>query len=200
MQLRLAKPSDAEAIAAIYDASNVGNPQSFMTKLGRSFLARYYRIVLSARGSVAVCAISETGAIMGFASGTLDAFEQIAELRRHRVSLAWSALPRLVRSPQLFKAMRARSTATDNAFIVSEGARWEYWAWDPQFRSTNGAMGLHRAWISVVRSMGVTRVSLEINDSDEKLAFLHGSQGAKLVRKYSTPEGLERRILQYNLK
>jgi hypothetical protein len=195
----MAKPDDAPDIAAIYEASNEGNEQSFMSKLGPRFLSCYYRIVLKAPSSVVICAVSEAGQIQGFAAGSLDAAEQLALLRQNRLKLLWAALPRLLQQPGLVQRMLARGRQDENEFIITKGVRWEYWAWHPQYKGTNGAMRVHRAWLAVVKSLGASRVSLETNDNDEKLAFLHSSQGAKLVKVYATPEGLKRKLFEYVL-
>lgn len=199
MRLRLAKPVDAAAIADIYHACNVGNPQSFMLRLGRRFLCCYYRITLGARESVVLCAENPAGEIMGFASGTIDASALLRTLRRARWSLLFAAAGSVTLHPGLLPQMWRRGRNDGNEYIISTGARWEYWAWHPRFKGTSGAIALQRAWLNVMRGLGVRKVGLEVNADDEKVAFLHRSCGAKLVRETITPAGITRLFLEYDL-
>lgn len=197
MHLRVAKVCDAAALAGIYYESNRTNSDSFLCKLGQGFITAYYRVVLSAPNSVAVCAVSEAGEVLGFASGTCDAAELLTFLNRFRWRLFAAAIPRLLLQPALFGKMLRRGRARGNEYIVGSGARWEYWAWHPKYAGSNGAMRLHRAWLAIMRSLGVKVIQLEINESDSRLAFLHRSQGAVQVNAYTTPDGLRRLTLQF---
>lgn len=199
MRLRLAKPVDAAAIADLYRVCNAGNPHSFMLRMGRRFLRRYYRVTLAAPESVVVCAEDDAGRLLGFASGTIDAAALLAGLRHARWSLLLAAAPAVARHPGLLPSMLRRGRGGVNEYIVSTGARWEYWAWDPRHRGTSGALALHRAWLEVMRRLGVRVIGLEVNATDEKVAFLHRARGARLVREVTTPDGLRRLFLEYDL-
>ena len=199
MRLRLAKPDDAGAIAEIYYACNAGNPRSFMVRMGRRFLRCYYRVTLGARESVTLCAENPAGEMMGFASGTIDASALLGTLRSARGSLLLAAAGAVMLHPTLLSQMRRRGRDGGAGYIISTGARWEYWAWHPRFKGTSGAIALQRAWLDVVRGLGIRKVGLEVNADDEKIARLHQSCGAKLLRETTTPEGIARLFLEYDL-
>lgn len=200
LRLRLASSRDADGIANLYHRCNVANSTSFMSSLGEPFLRAYYSITLRAPYAVAICAENTHGQLLGFATGTLNAADQMSRLSRARFKLLWAATPRIIRNPGLFSAMRRRSRPGNNEFIITTGARWEYWAWDPEARVPGGALLVHSAWLHVVRGLGVRAISTEVNRSDSNVIRIHKQAGANIVKEIQTPDGLARVIMEYRFK
>ena len=100
IRYRLAKPSDAKQIAAIHYGIREQYDVGIFARLGKPFLRRYYSIMLNDPWEVVVCAEKE-GRIMGFSSYTLDAAHLMAVYRKHRLALAFGALPSLIMRPSL---------------------------------------------------------------------------------------------------
>lgn len=199
-RLRFARPGDAAALALLYIRCNAENSQSFLSKLGPRFVRAFYSVTLRSPYSIGICAESGSAQILGFATGTLDASDQMKRLSRARWRLLWAALPRLVKSPRLIAAMRRRSQQDNNEFIITSGARWEYWAWDPLEKAGGQALRLHAAWLQIARQMGATAVFIEVNESAAETVRIHRVSGAQTMRQIVTPEGVRRVIMQYSFK
>ena len=121
IRYRLAKPSDAKQIAAIHYGIREQYDVGIFARLGKPFLRRYYSIMLNDPWEVVVCAEKE-GRIMGFSSYTLDAAHQMAVYRKHRLALAFGALPSLIRRPSLIKLLWLRTLRSDSSPPQVRGA------------------------------------------------------------------------------
>lgn len=200
---RLAKSSDASELARVHHICAADQRQSFFHRLGISFLAAYYRVLLAEQHSIVLCALDEGGMLMGFASGSLDAGEHARALRQNRLRLALASLPAMARRPGLLAGLisrqRLQSADADGqgGYIVLHGPREEYWAWLPQQRKAGGAIELHRKWLELVRLLGAQQVRLEVDRENPKVEQLHLKLGARVVKQLVTPDGKERVILEY---
>ena len=93
----MAKLQDAPRLASIHLACEGDLHDSFLCKLGRQFLQKYYEIVLQQPWSVVVCALSDDESeIVGFTCNTLDAQKQFRALEGHRFGLLCSMVPALI--------------------------------------------------------------------------------------------------------
>ena len=103
IQFRLAKPSDAKAIATLHfkvrDTYSVG----YFAQMGLTFLKAYYKVVLNDPYEVVVCA-EEDGLLCGFCSASLDINKQMEIMNKKKFSLLWPALSSFIAKPSLIKA------------------------------------------------------------------------------------------------
>ena len=136
MNFRLANRNDATALARLHELGSTKQPGGFMYRLGRGFLAQYYRILIDEGSSVILCAVDDTDQLIGFVAGALEAKSRLTALRRNWLRLLLASLPVLLRRPKLIREVYSRqmSSAADEAkagYVVHSGAHEEFWAWQP---------------------------------------------------------------------
>jgi glycosyltransferase involved in cell wall biosynthesis/ribosomal protein S18 acetylase RimI-like enzyme len=119
--VRTATASDLAGIVAIHQrAFN----QFFLTRLGRTFLRRYYELVLNYHSGIIL--VSERhGIINGFVCGFADPAEFYRSMWRNRLNLALPALTALFRHPSLGAHMiqavrRIQTSATQGPRVWCE--------------------------------------------------------------------------------
>lgn len=194
-RIRLAKPRDAGALSQLHLELS---PEDILCRLGRKCLQRYYRVILDDANSVVLCAEEVGGQIMGICSGTLDAKEHQASIRRARFSILLHALPKLLVEPTLIREVMKRRGDTAG-FVVSTGAREEYWGWKSGGGHPYGAVILHAKLLSILAGFGATAVQLEVNAALPRVLKTHDCLGAVIVRRYTTPANVPRAALEYRL-
>jgi hypothetical protein len=202
MNYRLAIQGDAKRLAYLHRLSSEKQPGGFMYQLGSPWLEQYYRILLGQRYTVIMCAEDDHGKIIGFASGSLDAAEGIAALRRNRLKLLWAALPAILRNPNLVKEVRSRQNSDSadqpsQGYVLQAGAHEDYWAWENPKQP--GAIELHLKWLSLMRLLGVKSVKGEVDIVNDMILKTHQRLGAKIIGTFITPNGNERVIIEYVL-
>jgi hypothetical protein len=202
--MRLAKPADAVALAELHFNLLGDLPGGILKTLGRAFRHKYYRTMLAETESLVLCLESREGHIVGLATGSLDAAEHTAQLKRHRIRLAWAALPAMVLKPTLIRSMLNKQNASDqgdsdNGYVVNRGPRLEFWGVTEAGRAGGGSLSLLQTWLSIAKLLGAGVVRFEVNDSEADVARIHCRLGAKEEKEFVTPEGLRRRILKYEL-
>ena len=200
MRFRIAKPSDARRLARAYCTCYRTAADAFLPTLGEPFLRQYHRILLSEPSTVALVAEDDTGNVVGFACGTLDASSHLSNLKRSKWKLAISALPAVVKRPTLIRAMRARMNAPsaaseESGFVVLSGCRLESWGWVESERTGGQSIQLLKAWLDTSRSLGARDIWLEVDH--DSIGKLHRMMGARVDREVVTPDGRRRRIMRY---
>lgn len=199
---RLAKKSDARALAKIHLLCGDKQVDSFMEKLGKRFLTSYYATVLECKYSVIVVGYRDIdNEIYGFHSGTIDTFKQRKNIQRKYFYLGLSAIFCLIRNPLLITDILKRyQSLGDNSStaIVREGPRGEYWAWRPG-APKSGAGSIHRVWHHVLFNMGARSVKSEVNVSQPKVRKAVRAMGGKVVSTTVDFNGNERLIVEYDL-
>jgi hypothetical protein len=200
MELRFANISDAEELARAHMASGARQPAGFMFKLGRPFLAEYYRVILSCKGTIILCAEKDKE-IVGFISGTMRAEERVPGLKRNRLKLALAALPAIIKEPKLLLQAYARETSgsaeSGDGFIVQSGPHQEYWAWCVP--GVSGSLQLQLKWLAILKTLGASCVLCEVDAVNELSEDAHRACGARRIAEITTPDGRERHILKYEL-
>lgn len=201
MRFRLAKLCDADQLADVHSICCSEQPEGFMFKLGKSFLRKYYQILLNERNSVVIVAESEAEKIIGFYSGSSRSEEHIEKLRQNKLSLILASVRAILRNPCLLKSMyiRYKSTKNKGEFIITNGPRMEYWACLPSDRNSGAAIELHKLWYEFMRLLGVTTVKGEINEANKRTLKMHQIMGATIIKEFETPEGNKRYIIEYIL-
>jgi hypothetical protein len=203
MKYRLAKPCDVREIVDIHYAVRETYPVGVFAKLGKNFLRQYYKIILSDKNQVVVCAEDENGKIQGFCSATLDVEQQFAHILRNKWYLGLAAIDSIFLKPSLFKSLisRYKSVTHDfgEKFIVTKGARGEYWAWSSANKDPISSMELHEVHLEIMKALGVRELYFEVDAINKKVFLFHKFNGAELIEKTILSDGRERAWMKYNL-
>jgi hypothetical protein len=201
--LRLAKPSDRKQLAELHYLSRSPSTPGFFSKVSRSFLRYYYKVVLDDPYSVVMCAATPDGKIKGFATGTLDAEKHFSRLSRHRVIFGLLVLPSMIKSPAVLWQAVARYRATkgkgETRFVVTRGARTENWVWFPRDGSSIWAGVLNNSHLKVLRILGAEIVHFEVDVENTAVVRFSVGNGAKLVDCIELDDGRRRNIYKYDL-
>lgn len=203
MNLKLANRNDADQLARLHELSSAKQPGGFMFRLGPAFLSQYYRVLIDAGSSIILCAVDDAGQLIGFVAGSLDAETRLTALKQNRLRLLIASLPALIRQPALVREVYARqnSSSADGAeagYVVQSGAHEEFWAWRPDHGG--GAIELHLKWLSLMRLLGAQTISGEVDKVNDVIVRAHRMLGARVVKEFTTPDGRERLLIQYQLK
>lgn len=204
MIFRLAFRSDAHQLAQLHQLSSAQQPGGFMFRLGSAFLTRYYRILIDEGSSVIICAVDDSGYILGFVAGSLNAESRLLALKKYRFSLLMASLPAFIRQPSLVSEVLSRQNSgsadeSSAGYVVQSGAHVEFWAWQPDHKG-GGALQLFLKWLALMRLLGVQTVSGEVDKVNNAILKAHRMLGAKVVKEFTTPDGRERFLIEYHLK
>jgi hypothetical protein len=202
MYFRMATTGDAGDLAYIHDVCSKDQPGSFMFRLGRRFLKRYYRLFVNEKKAVILLGVNEQGATVGFVSGTLDAAESVENLRKHKISLFLAALGAAVFRPRLLAGLFSRywsisRRADREEYMIASGARCTCWAVLPEARPNMGAVTLLRTWLALMRVLEAGRIRMEVDVDNTRSEMVHKLLGGRLVHKYHTPDGKPRVLMEY---
>jgi hypothetical protein len=203
MKFRLAKISDLKAIVNIHygirDTYDVG----IFAQIGKSFLSRYYKIIMNEKNSIILCAYDEDGMIHGFCSATLDVEAQFEFLMRHKISLALSAIGSILRKPSLIKPLLERYNSLrknqESKFINLKGSRSEYWAWAASSKDTFSSLEMHERLLGLLNILGVVDLFFEVDVENKRVFRFHKYNGAEVVETLTLPDGRVRALMKYNL-
>jgi hypothetical protein len=203
MNLRLANRNDANQLAQLHELSSAKQPGGFMFRLGRAFLSQYYRALIDEGSCIILCATDASDKLIGFVAGSLDAKARLTALKRNRFRLLVASLPAFIRHPSLMREVYVRQNAgsadeSEMGFVVQSGAHEEFWAWLPDHGS--GAIELHLKWLSLMRLLGARTISGEVDKVNDVIVRAHRMLGARVIREFTTPDGRERLLIQYQLK
>ena len=202
VQFRSATLYDVDRLADIHSRCSMVQPGAFFYRFGSRFLREYYKILVSSELSVILCAEGHEGPLRGFVAGTVDAAKEFISLRKHRGSLVFAALPEILRHPSLLGALYSRNQSLfhfspKSKFVVQDGPRISYWAWDPQDTSNRFAIQLMQGFLDGMRSRGLQGVRLEIDRENRKVLLVHKLLGARVVEEFETPDGGHRLFLEH---
>lgn len=201
---RLGKISDHIALAQIHYHSGQFQNDGFMYRLGFDFLKRYYKVLLSEKQSFVLVAEDRSGCIHGFVSGTQNANSHLSAIRNDRVFLALTLLKSVVFSPAILKEILRRYKYVNRindaeSFGALDGARLEYWIWDTD-SSSNLSVLLLKAWINIMKEMGVNEIHGEVDKFNIKSQKVHKLMGAIFYDTKILTDGRERTFYKYILK
>jgi len=203
MRYRLGKPCDIKEIVNIHYSIRESYSIGVFAHLGKSFLHQYYKIILNDKNQLVVCAEDENGRIQGFCSATLNVESQFANIRNHKLALGFSAIKSIVRDPSLLKSLaeRYKSLCENGAekFIVTKGARGEYWAWSKTYQDSISALEMHEVHLKILKDLGVKQLNFEVDTINKKVLNFHKFNGAEITKIMILPDGRERVLMRYNL-
>jgi hypothetical protein len=200
---RIGKTSDSYSLAEIHYRSGQYQKDGYMYKLGISFLKVYYKILLREKESFILIAEDSSKKIQGFVSGTQNATSHLISLRKNKISLGLALLSRFIFSPIMFLDVIKRYRFVNNhpdadKFGVIDGARLEYWIWDVKSAS-NLSVFLLKAWINMMKEMGVKEIHGEVDKMNIKSQKVHEMMGAKFYKTEKLSDNRERTFYKYTI-
>ena len=204
VRFRLAKYSDAGALARLHHICSMIQPDGFMYKLGERFLTQYYRILLASPTSLILCAETDTEGIIGLVSASIETSVEFRALHKGRLRLLLAALPALIRQPKLIPSVRSRvdslsSSRAGDGFVVGSGARLAFWAWSPAHPFRGQTTRLLRTAMKLLKDRGVGTVRLEVDRVNRKVEAIHRLMGGKAVAEFVTGDGRQRIVIEHQL-
>lgn len=194
IRFRLAKPSDAKQLTECHWTVRDRYTDGIFLSLGKGFLRAYYEIVLDDPDEIIVCAENESGEIVGFSSGSLNAESQAKTIRSHKIKLGLAAIIGIVRHPSFLKGVWQRYRSLGNKgeqqFLHMEGARSEYLCWKKGAEGTIYMMLLDKIKFKMMHELGIKDVFFEIDRHNERLfnAQLR-DKTISLLSEYQLPDG-----------
>lgn len=199
MKYRLAKTSDASKIADIHYSIRSLYPVGIFSKLDKTFLQQYYKILLNDPNSVIICA-EDNGIIHGFCSASLDVEAQMVNLRKHKWILALASFWTIIRNPLLLKDLFDRYLQSENInkikIISSKGARSEYWAWSPSSIDSVSSVEMYNTKLNILKALGVKELYGEVDLINKRILRFQLANGSEIIEVISLPDGRERALLR----
>jgi hypothetical protein len=201
-RMRLAKEVDCRELAEIFYICSREQPGSFLYKLGKRFLREDLRATLRNTHSVILCSLDDTGRIVGFVSGSLNAANHWTWLRKHRFRLALAAAPALICKPRLILDLIKRyrflfGSRQKQVRLIWSGARCGYWAMLPTARGNLASVMLFRKWMELMRLLGAKDIMLEVDHENPRSEETHRRLGAKPAVEFVAPGRTLRKIMIY---
>ena len=204
MHFRLAKLSDVNEIAALHYKVRETYLVGFFSKMRKSFLKGYYKIILNDPNEVILCAVDDIDVICGFASASLNVEKQFQNLRKHKFSLAIAAIPSFLLNPKLLSEIWKRYNSTSGKskekFVSASGARGEYWVWNPQNKESIWATFLNNKHLEILYVLGVHFLNFEVDLINDKVYNFSIANGAIEVDRIVLDDGRNRVLMSYDLK
>lgn len=203
IKFRIAKPSDAKHIAYVHLHIRDKYDKGFFAQVNYSFLKRYYQIMLNDPNEVVVCAEDETGKIVGFSSGSLNAEKQFKTMRDHKFSFVWPLITSTFTNPKIIKSALDRFKSTkgesENKYVVCKGARAEYWGWLTGRNDTEQSVVMQEIWLYFMKLLGAQQIFFEVDKVNKRIYKYHIINGAEELSSFMMPDGRERVEFVYNM-
>lgn len=203
IKFRLAKPSDAKHIAYVHLHIRDKYDKGFFAQVNYSFLKHYYKIMLNDPNEVVVCAEDETGKIVGFSSGSLNAEKQFKTMRDHKLSFVWPLITSAFSNPKIIKDALDRFKSTkgesENKYVVNKGARAEYWGWLAGRNDTEQSVVMQEIWLYFMKLLGAQQIFFEVDKVNKRIYKYHKLNGAEELGCFIMPDGRERVEFVYNM-
>ena len=203
MKYRIAKAVDSKYIVELHYNIRETYSIGVFSLLGKSFLKRYYKIILNDPNSVVVCAEDEFGVMQGFCSATLDVEAQMANIKKHKIELGFTTILSIIRKPSLLKLLFDRykviSNKSKTKIIVTKGARSEYWVWNALKPDSLSSVEMYFAQFNILKALGVKELFGEVDKVNKKILLFQQANGGKIIDQITLPDGRERVIIRIDL-
>lgn len=186
--VRAANAADLAAIVSVHEAAF---RDFFLTRLGRSFLHKYYELVLNYPQGI-VLALEKEGVIQGFVCGFLNPAAFYRLMWRNRARFVLPAIWSLFRRPALARGIVSgiRRIQTSAAQAAPNTCELSSIAVLPEASGHGIGVSLMRAFLSRSWAMNAKRVSLvtdaERNDAANRL---YRVAGLSVVRRFVQRKG-----------
>lgn len=200
MKFRLAKCKDLSQIVKLHYDVRKNYQVGIFSLLDKTFLRNYYRILLKNQNFVVICAEDTFGKIQGFCSSTIDLEEQFQTLNNNKISLAFSALPSIIKNPKIIMSLISRLKSINNKgnqFISNTGARLEYWVWSKDNDDKISSLLMHETLLKILESLGIKEVNFEVDSVNKNVYKFHKFNGAIEIKRIFLEDNRERILLKY---
>ena len=181
-EIRSMRPEDAGAAA---DLHIEGQPDTFLTSLGRSFLvALYSQMALSPHcfGYVAV----DGDEVIGVVTGTVDSGAVFKELvLRRGVKLALPVLGSILRRPSLIPRVVETLLYPSQTEVAPGEAEMLYLAARADRRGEGIGRALYWAFVEGLWERGYQRMGLCVDTGNEQAVRFHERQGMDCEREFT---------------
>ena len=205
MKYRIAKKTDVDRIAYLHQKVRKVYDIGFFSLVNKTFLKQYYKILMDDPNEIILCAEDENGIVQGFCSASLDVSRQMNVLKRNKWKLGFALIPSIISNPKIlqegikrFKSINNK-TSLENKYIISEGARSEYWTWNADNKNSESSVELLNKLYNLMFILGCKEVSFEVDLCNNKVYKFHKYNGAELISKFTLDDSRERAILKYDL-
>jgi len=202
MIFRIAKPSDLNRIVDIHYSTRSVNGYGIFAQMGKPFLKAYYKIVLSNKYSVFVCAEDDNGNVQGVAFAILNSEQFDTEVKQNKFRLAVGALSSIIVKPALLLSLFSRYRSLqkeDNKFVNNYGARGGFWGWNPDNKDSISSYELHERFLAIIHDLGVKELHFEVDKENKAVYRFHKINGAKEIEILKLPDGRERVMMSYDM-
>ncbi len=203
IQFRIAKPSDARAIANVQYHIRNKNDNGFFAHVNFSFLKKYFEIVLNDPYEVIVCAEDTERKVVGFCSASLNVERQFEHLRKNKICFILPLLSSVLMNPNLLKAAFDRYKATkgksNNSYVTSKGLRAEYWGWLPDNHESEYSVVMQDIMFYIMKMFGAEKLYFEVDKQNKTIFKFHKINGAVEVKSFVLPDGRERVEFYYDM-
>jgi hypothetical protein len=203
MKYRIAKVSDSKSLAKLHMECGLYQQGGFMHKLGIPFLKKYYEIISKNKHCIIVVAENESGQLLGFHSGTLDAKEHYLSLKKCRFKFIIPIIFSLIFKPKLILEIYTRykyiKKGNNLEFGIMSGIRGEYWCWSPSKPNSIESIKLHRMWHSIIKNLGASYVRSEVDIVNDRIYKSIKIMGGVLLQEITLHDGRRRAIVEYDL-
>jgi hypothetical protein len=204
MKFRIAKVSDYKKIAELHYNVRDRYSRGFFSKMGKSFLRQYYKVILNDPNEVVLCAVNDSGLLCGFTSGTINVEEQFKNLRKNSFLLLIASIPSVLINPKLileiWKRYQFSKGKSKEKFVTASGARGEFWVWDSNNKQSMWSTILNEKQLQILYVLGVKNYGIEVDVENDKILLFSKKHGADEVDKVISDEGRERVLLNYDIK
>lgn len=203
MKYRLVKNRDLNRIVNLHYAVKENHPIGIFSKLDRTFLKQYYRILINDVNSLIVCAEDSKGEIQGFCSSSLDVEKQFSNLKKRKYHIALSAIPSVFKNPKIVFLLisRYKSLSKDEiGFVFNTGARLEYWVWAKDNADSVSSILMHEVLLNIILSLGVKKVGFEVDTYNKNVLKFHKLNGAEELKRIVLEDNRMRVLLQYSFE
>lgn len=201
MHFRFGKPCDAKRLAEIHSKIKDVNSLGIFVLMGKTFLRKYYSIVLSDPYSYILCAINDKGIIVGYSFNLIDNGKHHKYLYGHKIELICSALSTILIKPYLLKELYRRYKSlkkNDGVYASKSGARGGYWGWDPDFKDAFSALELRERMNEITIALGIKVIHFEVDNDNANVYKFHLLNGAIIDQVVTLPDGRRRTLMHYN--
>ena len=201
IKFRLAKSCDAKQLTDCHWTVRDRYTDGIFLSLGKFFLRAYYEVILNDPQEIIVCAVNDSGEIVGFSSGSLDAEAQAKTIKSNKMKLGFAAMIGIIQHPSFIKGIWQRYKSLSNngnqRFLHMEGARSEYLCWKKGAEGTINMMLLDKIKFNMMRELGVKEVFFEIDRHNERLFNTQmRDKTITLLSEYQLPDGRTRGLFK----
>ncbi len=177
------RPEHAAAAAELH---RQGQPGTFLTRLGASFLTALYAQMAQSPVCVGVVALDDAGQAIGVAVGSTDTNAVFKEMiLRRGLRLVWPVAGAVLRDPGLVRGVLQTLLYPEQAGgdeVGDDVGEFLYIGIAPQLRGQGAGQALYEALVEGMRARGIRRLGLVVEASNAGARRFHERNGYRPQR------------------